>query len=71
MQDKKLVAKVTDDLAQRFATRPGGYTRVVKAGFRSHDKAPLAYIEYVDNSLPPLKLTKEEFGTLTQSDVRQ
>ena len=63
VQDKKLVAKVTDDLAPRFATRPGGYTRVVKAGFRSHDKAPLAYIEYLDNKLPPLTLTKDEFGT--------
>eukprot|EP00045_Choanoeca_perplexa_P010645 m.109497 g.109497 ORF g.109497 m.109497 type:complete len:147 (-) comp15345_c0_seq3:1424-1864(-) len=64
--DKKLVSKVTDELVPRYATRPGGYTRVVKAGFRSHDKAPLAYIEYVDNTLPPLKLTKEEFDELEQ-----
>eukprot|EP00730_Choanoeca_flexa_P012524 TRINITY_DN4355_c0_g1_i2.p1 TRINITY_DN4355_c0_g1~~TRINITY_DN4355_c0_g1_i2.p1 ORF type:complete len:153 (+),score=14.23 TRINITY_DN4355_c0_g1_i2:96-554(+) len=62
--DKSLVAKVKDELAPRYAERAGGYTRVVKAGFRSHDKAPLAYIEYVDNNLPPLTLTKEEFDEL-------
>lgn len=61
-QDQSLVPKVYDELVPRFADRPGGYTRVLKAGFRENDKAPMAYIEFVDNSLPKLTLTPEEFG---------
>ena len=37
----------------------GGYTRVLKAGYRHGDNAPMAYIEYVDNELPPLRAPKE------------
>ena len=58
-----MVPKLMGELKERFAGRPGGYTRVLKCGYRAQDKAPLAYIEYVDNSLPPLKLSKQEFGT--------
>jgi hypothetical protein len=43
------------DLAARYATRPGGYTRVLKAGYRRGDRAAMAYIEFVDNTLPPLR----------------
>lgn len=41
------VAKLFDQLAARFGDRPGGYTRIVKTGFRAGDNAPLAYIEFL------------------------
>jgi large subunit ribosomal protein L17 len=51
MRDKQQVAKIFDVLAERYADRPGGYTRVLKAGFRYGDAAPLAVIELVDRDV--------------------
>ncbi len=48
LRDATLVAKVFGALAERYKTRKGGYTRVLKAGFRYGDAAPLAVIELVD-----------------------
>tara|TARA_Y100001934_G_scaffold249578_1_gene311151 strand:- start:3397 stop:4032 length:636 start_codon:yes stop_codon:yes gene_type:complete len=48
VRDQDMVAKVFDILAERYADRPGGYTRVLKAGFRYGDMAPMAVIEFVD-----------------------
>ena len=48
--DKKLAEKLFGDLADRYRDRPGGYTRVVKAGFRYGDSAPMAIIELVDRN---------------------
>jgi len=46
--DEGQVAKLFDVLASRYQDRPGGYTRVLKAGFRYGDSAPMAVIEFVD-----------------------
>ena len=46
--DKKLADKLFTTLSDRYSDRPGGYTRVVKAGFRYGDSAPMAIIELVD-----------------------
>lgn len=48
LQDKALADKLLTTLAARYAGRPGGYTRIVKAGFRYGDDAPMAVIELVD-----------------------
>lgn len=48
LRDDKMVIKLFDVLAQRYAERAGGYTRVLKAGFRYGDSAPMAVIEFVD-----------------------
>ena len=47
-RDNEVVAKLFNELGPRFAARQGGYTRIPKAGFRTGDKAPMAYIELVD-----------------------
>jgi len=44
------VGKLFSELGPRFAERPGGYTRILKCGFRSGDSAPMAYIEFVDRA---------------------
>jgi large subunit ribosomal protein L17 len=46
--DAKLAAKLFDTLAPRYSKRNGGYTRVLKAGFRYGDQSPMAVIEFVD-----------------------
>jgi large subunit ribosomal protein L17 len=48
IRDEATVAKLFDTLGPRYAERPGGYTRVLKAGFRYGDSAPMAVIELVD-----------------------
>jgi len=48
LQDDAMVAKLFETLGKRYQSRQGGYTRVLKAGFRYGDNAPLAVIELVD-----------------------
>ncbi len=48
MRDKTQAAKIFDVLAERYESRPGGYVRILKAGFRYGDSAPMAVIELVD-----------------------
>jgi large subunit ribosomal protein L17 len=48
MRDREAVKKLFDVLAPRYASRQGGYLRIIKAGFRYGDMAPLAVIEFVD-----------------------
>lgn len=48
LRDNDMVKKLFDDLGPRYEARPGGYTRVLKAGYRHGDNAPMAVIELVD-----------------------
>ncbi|ARN74480.1 50S ribosomal protein L17 [Oceanicoccus sagamiensis] len=47
-RDKATVGKLFSDLGPRYQERPGGYIRILKAGYRTGDKAPMAYVELVD-----------------------
>ncbi|MBS70107.1 MAG: 50S ribosomal protein L17 [Rhodobiaceae bacterium] len=48
LQDTAMVSKLFDVLGPRYADRAGGYTRIIKAGFRYGDSAPMAVIEFID-----------------------
>ena len=48
LRDSAAVAKLFDELGPRFQDRPGGYTRILKCGFRSGDNAPMALVQLVD-----------------------
>jgi large subunit ribosomal protein L17 len=58
LNDKYATHSLYEELAPRFAERPGGYTRIVKAGFRAGDSAPMAFIEFVD--APEVPTTEEK-----------
>ena len=58
LQDKKSVIKVFDELSKRYSSRKGGYSRVLKAGFRTGDDAPMAVIELVDRNPEAKKVDK-------------
>ncbi len=47
-QDKEVVGLLFSELGPRYQERPGGYTRILKCGYRTGDKAPMAYVELVD-----------------------
>ncbi|MEM8593362.1 MAG: 50S ribosomal protein L17 [Pseudomonadota bacterium] len=49
---KETVGKLFSDLGPRYQERPGGYIRIVKCGFRTGDKAPMAFVELVDRPIP-------------------
>lgn len=52
VRSRTLVKKVFDDLAPRYRDRPGGYTRIMKVGFRHGDNAPVVIMELVDYPAP-------------------
>tara|TARA_A100001011_G_C13988481_1_gene706256 strand:- start:126 stop:569 length:444 start_codon:yes stop_codon:yes gene_type:complete len=58
LQDKKSVRKVFETLSKRYANRKGGYSRVLKAGFRTGDDAPMAVIELIDRDVNAKKVDK-------------
>jgi large subunit ribosomal protein L17 len=50
LRDREIVTKLFNDLGPRFKLRPGGYTRILKMGFRVGDNASMAFVELVDRS---------------------
>ena len=63
LQDIKLTNKVTKTLSKRYEKRKGGYTRIVKAGFRYGDNAPMAVIEFVDRDVEAKKVDRKKKET--------
>ena len=51
LRSKAAVGKLFSELGPRFQERPGGYTRILKAGYRAGDSAPIAYIELVGREM--------------------
>jgi len=61
--DKEVVGKLFNELGPRYEARPGGYTRILKCGFRAGDNAPMAYVELVDR---PVVEAEEETVEATE-----
>ena len=60
LQDKKSTTKVKKTLSKRYEKRNGGYTRIIKAGFRYGDNAPMAVIEFVDRDVQAKKVDRKK-----------
>ena len=60
LQDTKSANKVKKTLAKRYESRKGGYTRIIKAGYRYGDKAPLAIIEFVDRDVEAKRIDRKK-----------
>ena len=71
LQDKKSASKVVKTLSKRYEKRNGGYTRIIKAGFRSGDKAPIAIIEFVDRDVEAKKVDKKKADSLKNTEKQK
>ena len=60
LQDKKSANKVKKTLSKRYENRKGGYTRIIKAGFRYGDNAPMAVIEFVDRDIEAKRVDRKK-----------
>ena len=60
LQDTKSATKVKKTLSKRYEKRTGGYTRIIKAGFRYGDNAPMAIIEFVDRDLEAKRVERKK-----------
>ena len=60
LQDEGSASKIRKTLSKRYQNRKGGYTRIIKAGFRYGDNAPMAIIEFVDRDVEAKKVDKKK-----------
>ena len=67
LQDIKSANKVKKTLSKRYQNRKGGYTRIIKAGFRYGDNAPMAIIEFVDRDVEAKRVDKPKKGATKES----
>ncbi|WP_440909609.1 50S ribosomal protein L17 [Candidatus Pelagibacter sp.] len=68
LQDVKSANKVKKTLSKRYENRKGGYTRIIKAGFRYGDNAPMAIIEFVDRDVEAKRVDKKKKDTSTEKN---
>ena len=71
LQDVKSANKVKKTLSKRYENRKGGYTRIVKAGFRYGDNAPMAIIEFVDRDVEAKRVDKKKKDTTEKNKVEE
>tara|TARA_B100000902_G_C27275139_1_gene898439 strand:+ start:220 stop:660 length:441 start_codon:yes stop_codon:yes gene_type:complete len=71
LQDAKSANKVKKTLSKRYEKRKGGYTRIIKAGFRYGDNAPMAIIEFVDRDVEAKRIDKKKKETTQTSKTEE
>ena len=71
LQDVKSANKVKKTLSKRYEKRTGGYTRIIKAGFRYGDNAPMAIIEFVDRDVEAKRVDKKKKDPVKEADKKE
>ena len=71
LQDIQSANKVKKKLSKRYEKRNGGYTRIIKAGFRYGDNAPMAIIEFVDRDVEAKRIDKKKKETPKDSEKKE
>ena len=71
LQDIKSANKVKKTLSKRYEKRFGGYTRIIKAGFRYGDNAPMAIIEFVDRDVEARRVDKKKKEPTKEADKKE
>ena len=71
LQDIKSANKVKKKLSKRYEKRSGGYTRIIKAGFRYGDNAPMAIIEFVDRDVEAKRIDKKKKSPSEKADKKE
>ena len=71
LQDIKSANKVKKTLSKRYENRKGGYTRIIKAGFRYGDNAPMAIIEFVDRDVEARRVDKKKKDTVKEANKKE
>ena len=71
LQDSKSANKVKKTLSKRYEKRNGGYTRIIKAGFRYGDNAPMAIIEFVDRDVEAKRVDKKKKDPTKEADKKE
>ena len=71
LQDIKSATKVKKTLSKRYEKRNGGYTRIIKAGFRYGDNAPMAIIEFVDRDVEAKRVDKKKKEPVKEAEKKE
>ena len=71
LQDVKSANKVKKTLSKRYEKRSGGYTRIIKAGFRYGDNAPMAIIEFVERDVEAKRVDKKKKSISNEPEKKQ
>ena len=71
LQDEGSASKIRKTLSKRYQNRKGGYTRIIRAGFRYGDNAPMAIIEFVDRDVEAKRVDKPKKDTTKESPKKE